>query len=68
MFPVVRYGKIYLKAAKSCLEKGADYPKKEIERLQRILDKVRIAFEIEVNLSFGGLTIINLQLINRMVP
>ncbi|KAH1108528.1 hypothetical protein J1N35_012296 [Gossypium stocksii] len=33
-----RYGKIYLKAAKSCLEKGADYPKKEIERLQRILD------------------------------
>ncbi|XVE77552.1 hypothetical protein DITRI_Ditri13aG0072500 [Diplodiscus trichospermus] len=33
------YGKIYLKAAKSCLEKGADYPKKEIERLQRILDK-----------------------------
>ncbi|KAE8657631.1 Protein disulfide isomerase-like 2-1 [Hibiscus syriacus] len=35
----MRYGKIYLKAAKSCLEKGADYPKKEIERLQRILDK-----------------------------
>ncbi|KAK5810833.1 putative disulfide-isomerase A6 [Gossypium arboreum] len=34
-----RYGKIYLKAAKSCLEKGADYPKKEIERLQRILDQ-----------------------------
>ncbi|KAL1071987.1 hypothetical protein V6Z11_D11G123900 [Gossypium hirsutum] len=33
------YGKIYLKAAKSYLEKGADYPKKEIERLQRILDK-----------------------------
>ncbi|KHG11729.1 Protein disulfide isomerase-like 2-2 [Gossypium arboreum] len=30
---------IYLKAAKSYLEKGADYPKKEIERLQRILDK-----------------------------
>ncbi|TYH10066.1 hypothetical protein ES288_A07G148400v1 [Gossypium darwinii] len=29
---------IYLKAAKSCLEKGADYPK-EIERLERILDK-----------------------------
>ncbi|KAG8485210.1 hypothetical protein CXB51_021276 [Gossypium anomalum] len=35
----IRYGKIYLKAAKSCLEKGADYPKKEIERLQRILDQ-----------------------------
>ncbi|PPR99171.1 hypothetical protein GOBAR_AA21491 [Gossypium barbadense] len=34
-----RYGKIYLKAAKSCLEKGADYPKKEVERLQRILDQ-----------------------------
>ncbi|KAH1081209.1 hypothetical protein J1N35_020970 [Gossypium stocksii] len=33
------YGKIYLKAAKSYLEKGADYPKKEIERLQLILDK-----------------------------
>ncbi|XP_038692104.1 protein disulfide-isomerase like 2-1-like [Tripterygium wilfordii] len=34
-----RYGKIYLKAAKSTLEKGTDYPKKEIERLQRILEK-----------------------------
>ncbi|PPD83592.1 hypothetical protein GOBAR_DD19458 [Gossypium barbadense] len=34
-----RHGKIYLKAAKSCLEKGADYPNKEIERLQRMLDK-----------------------------
>ncbi|GKV53500.1 hypothetical protein SLEP1_g60021, partial [Rubroshorea leprosula] len=32
-----RHGKIYLKAAKSCLEKGADYPKKEIERLHRML-------------------------------
>ncbi|GLT43150.1 hypothetical protein SLA2020_171210 [Shorea laevis] len=37
--PAARYGKIYLKSAKSCLEKGADYPKKEIERLQRMLDK-----------------------------
>nr|KJB49808.1 hypothetical protein B456_008G141100 [Gossypium raimondii] len=36
-----RHGKIYLKAAKSCLEKGADYPNKEIERLQRMLDKVK---------------------------
>ncbi|KAF5726358.1 protein disulfide-isomerase like 2-1-like [Tripterygium wilfordii] len=36
-----RYGKIYLKAAKSTLEKGTDYPKKEIERLQRILEKVK---------------------------
>uniref|UniRef100_A0A2N9J8E9 protein disulfide-isomerase n=1 Tax=Fagus sylvatica TaxID=28930 RepID=A0A2N9J8E9_FAGSY len=34
-----RYGKIYSKAAKSSLAKGADYAKKEIERLQRILDK-----------------------------
>ncbi|KAF3961367.1 hypothetical protein ACB098_10G105300 [Castanea mollissima] len=34
-----RYGKIYSKAAKSYLEKGADYAKNEIERLQRILDK-----------------------------
>lgn len=37
-----RYGKIYLKSAKSCLEKGADYPKKEINRLQRMLDKVTV--------------------------
>ncbi|KAK8998226.1 hypothetical protein V6N11_083619 [Hibiscus sabdariffa] len=36
-----RHGKIYLKAAKSCLKKGADYPKKEIERLQRMLDKLK---------------------------
>ncbi|OVA16825.1 Thioredoxin [Macleaya cordata] len=34
-----RYGKIYLKAAKSCIEKGADYAKKEMERLQRMLEK-----------------------------
>lgn len=54
MLMVVRYGKIYLKAAKSCMEKGAEYPKKEIERLQRILDKVRITVEIELNLCFGN--------------
>lgn len=36
-----RYGKIYVKAAKSCMEKGDDYPKNESQRLQRILDKVR---------------------------
>lgn len=36
-----RYGKTYLKAAKSCIEKGADYAKKEIERLQRMLEKVK---------------------------
>uniref|UniRef100_A0A1D1Y8M0 protein disulfide-isomerase n=1 Tax=Anthurium amnicola TaxID=1678845 RepID=A0A1D1Y8M0_9ARAE len=34
-----RYGKVYLKAAKSCLEKGADYAQKEIDRLKRILEK-----------------------------
>ncbi|CDP18230.1 unnamed protein product [Coffea canephora] len=37
--PSARYGKIYLKAAKSCLEKGADYAKNEIERLERMLAK-----------------------------
>ncbi|KAK1291642.1 hypothetical protein QJS10_CPB17g01151 [Acorus calamus] len=35
----VRYGKAYLKAAKSYVEKGADYPQKEISRLQRMLEK-----------------------------
>ncbi|CAN6469178.1 unnamed protein product [Victoria cruziana] len=34
-----RYGKIYAKAAKTYIEKGAEYPKKEIERLQRTLEK-----------------------------
>ncbi|KAB1200699.1 putative protein disulfide-isomerase A6 [Morella rubra] len=34
-----RYGKIYLKAAKKSMEKGSDYAKNEMERLQRILDK-----------------------------
>ncbi|KNA13181.1 hypothetical protein SOVF_119120 [Spinacia oleracea] len=34
-----RYGKIYTKAAKSCLEKGTDYATKEIQRLERILSK-----------------------------
>ncbi|KAM0948483.1 putative protein disulfide-isomerase [Dioscorea sansibarensis] len=34
-----RYGKIYAKSAKSCIEKGADYAKNEIERLQRMLEK-----------------------------
>ena len=36
----VRFGKTYLKAAKSCIEKGSDYAKNEIERLQRMLEKV----------------------------
>ncbi|KAG2697603.1 hypothetical protein I3760_07G114100 [Carya illinoinensis] len=34
-----RYGRIYLKAAKSCMHKGADYAKNEIQRLQRLLEK-----------------------------
>ncbi|KAG6785050.1 hypothetical protein POTOM_010773 [Populus tomentosa] len=34
-----RHGKIYLKAAKTCMVKGADYAKNEIERLQRMLEK-----------------------------
>ncbi|KAK9070924.1 hypothetical protein SSX86_009492 [Deinandra increscens subsp. villosa] len=34
-----RYGKIYVKAAKSCLSKGSDYSKNEIQRLERILAK-----------------------------
>ncbi|XP_061969109.1 probable protein disulfide-isomerase A6 [Populus nigra] len=34
-----RHGKIYLKAAKACMVKGADYAKNEIERLQRMLEK-----------------------------
>ncbi|URD87336.1 Endoplasmic reticulum protein ERp29, C-terminal domain, partial [Musa troglodytarum] len=34
-----RYGKTYMKAAKSCIEKGTNYATKEIERLQRMLAK-----------------------------
>ncbi|KAK6911638.1 Thioredoxin domain, partial [Dillenia turbinata] len=34
-----RYGNIYLKAAKSSIEKGSDYAKNEIQRLERMLDK-----------------------------
>ena len=37
-----RYGKIYVKAAKSSLSKGADYAKNEIQRLERILSKVKV--------------------------
>ncbi|KAI0510788.1 hypothetical protein KFK09_011397 [Dendrobium nobile] len=35
----VRYGKVYLKAAKSYIDKGSEYANKEIERLQRMLEK-----------------------------
>ncbi|CAI9781733.1 unnamed protein product [Fraxinus pennsylvanica] len=34
-----RYGKIYVKAAKSWMEKGSDYAKNEIQRLDRMLAK-----------------------------
>jgi len=34
-----RHGKIYLKAAKSHVEKGSDYAKNEIQRLERLLAK-----------------------------
>lgn len=37
--PPASYGKVYLKAAKKITEKGADYAKNEVERLQRILEK-----------------------------
>lgn len=39
-FSNFRYGKIYLKAAENSLKKGADYAKNEIQRLERILEKV----------------------------
>ncbi|KAJ0054432.1 hypothetical protein Pint_00896 [Pistacia integerrima] len=34
-----RYGKIYLKVAKSYMDKGSEYANNEIDRLQRILEK-----------------------------
>ncbi|XP_044480977.1 protein disulfide-isomerase like 2-1-like [Mangifera indica] len=34
-----RYGKIYLKVAKNYMDKGSEYANKEIDRLQRMLDK-----------------------------
>ncbi|XP_051145426.1 probable protein disulfide-isomerase A6 [Andrographis paniculata] len=34
-----RYGKIYTKVAKRCMDKGSDYPKNEIRRLESILAK-----------------------------
>ncbi|CAH9106960.1 unnamed protein product [Cuscuta europaea] len=37
--PSRRYGSIYAKAAKSCMDKGVDYAKNEIQRLERILAK-----------------------------
>ncbi|KAG5020068.1 hypothetical protein JHK87_015923 [Glycine soja] len=45
-----RHGKIYLKAAKNYLEKGSDYAKNEIQRLQRILDK---AFNMMKRFIYG---------------
>ncbi|KAL2231285.1 protein disulfide-isomerase like 2-1 [Sesamum indicum] len=37
--PSARYGKIYVKAAKSCIEKGSDYAENEVQRLDRMLAK-----------------------------
>jgi protein disulfide-isomerase A6 len=34
-----RYGKIYVKAAKNCMDKGFDYAKNEVLRLERMLAK-----------------------------
>ncbi|CAN1859838.1 Probable protein disulfide-isomerase A6 [Linum perenne] len=34
-----KYGEIYLKAARGCMQRGSDYPKIEIQRLERILEK-----------------------------
>lgn len=39
-FSLQRYGKIYLKTSKNFMEKGADYAKNEIQRIERILEKV----------------------------
>ena len=41
-FLFTRYGKIYTKVAKKCMEKGADYAKNEIQRLERMLSKVNL--------------------------
>jgi hypothetical protein len=39
-FLCFRYGNLYLKLAKTSMEKGADYPKNEIQRLEGMLQKV----------------------------
>lgn len=40
MVSCFRYGSLYLKLAKSGMEKGADYAKNESHRLERMLKKV----------------------------
>lgn len=35
-----RHGSLYLKLAKNSMEKGPDYAKNEIQRLERMLEKV----------------------------
>ncbi|KAL6560588.1 hypothetical protein OROGR_004147 [Orobanche gracilis] len=42
-----RYANIYVKAAKSCLDKGSDYAKNEVLRLERILDKAISASKVD---------------------
>lgn len=39
-FISTRYGNLYLKLAKNSMEKGTDYAKNEIQRLERMLEKV----------------------------
>lgn len=39
-FVCTRHGDLYLKLAKKGMEKGADYAKNEIQRLERMLEKV----------------------------
>lgn len=39
---IFRYGKMYIKAAKSIMKKGAGYTNTEIQRLDGILQKVII--------------------------
>ncbi|MED6193103.1 hypothetical protein PIB30_015987 [Stylosanthes scabra] len=34
-----RYGKLYLKLAKNCMEKGEEYAKNEVQRLERMLEQ-----------------------------
>lgn len=40
LFVCTRHGDLYLKLAKKGIEKGADYAKNEIQRLERMLEKV----------------------------
>ncbi|KAL1809475.1 hypothetical protein ACET3Z_026465 [Daucus carota] len=45
--PDSRYGRIYLKSAKSFMDKGADYAKNEIQQLDHVLAKSTGAVEVD---------------------